>query len=133
MSTSNERYESALKSYKEHRGKDYAPARLSSEPENIDEFKDLYFMRCYGDTWSRPGLDMRTRSLMTMCILAAIGADEQLKGHIESAHNVGITKAEMVEWLIHLNSYLGTPKSMIAFNIARQVWKEMETQKSSAP
>ena len=69
--------------------------------------KDLVFLgmdRTYGDSWGRPGLDMRTKSFICMTLTAALGCEDQLRSHIVAAHHTGITKDEMVEWLIHLTT-----------------------------
>jgi len=132
MPNLNASYELGLQTYKAQRGKDYVLKRLPYDPASIDDIAKLSISRCYGDVWSRPGLDMRTRALITMSFLIAIGADEQLKNHIQGAHQAGVTKDEIVEWLLHVSSYLGTPKSVMALKIAREVWKEMAASTNAA-
>ncbi|NBR88183.1 MAG: hypothetical protein EBT61_22315, partial [Verrucomicrobia bacterium] len=99
-----------------------------SSPHDPAVMKDLVFLgmdRTYGDSWARPGLDMRTKSFICMTLTAALGCEDQLRSHIVAAHHTGITKDEMVEWLIHLNGYMGTPMTNVALKNVRAVWKDM--------
>lgn len=125
MSKLNESYEEGLRVYHAQRGVDFELKRTPFDPDSIDDIAKLSISRCYGDVWSRPGLDMRTRAFITISLLAALGADDQLRNHIVGAHKVGITKDEIVEWLLHINSYLGTPKGAQSLAISRQAWKQL--------
>ena len=121
-------HDAAVKFYKEHTGKDYV---AKSSPYDPPSMKDLVFLgmdRTYGDSWGRPGLDMRTKSFICMTLTAALGCEDQLRSHITAAHHTGITKDEMVEWLIHLNGYMGTPMTNVALKNVREVWKELATK-----
>ena len=129
MSDLTASYELGCAVYKKQRGKDYVLKSFPSDPPSVDEIAKLAISRCYGDVWSRPGLDMRTRAFITITVLATIGALDQLKNHILGAHDLGITKDEIVEWLVHLNSYIGTPKATIALSTARAAWKDMAEKK----
>ena len=118
-------HEVAKNAYKVHTGKDYV---AKSSPNDPPVMKDLVFLgmdRTYGDSWARPGLDMRTKSFICMTLTAALGCEDQLRSHIVAAHHTGITKDEMVEWLIHLNGYMGTPMTNVALKNVRAVWKDM--------
>lgn len=125
MANLNESYEEGLRTYRAQRGVDFELKRTPYDPASIDDIAKLSISRCYGDVWSRPGLDMRTRAFITISLLAALGADDQLRNHVVGAHKVGITKDEIVEWLLHINSYLGTPKGATSLAIARQAWKQL--------
>ncbi len=125
MSGLTENFELGCEIYKKQRGKDFALKRFPTDPASIDDIAKLSISRCYGDVWARSGLDMRSRAFITISILATIGALDQLRNHIEGAHALGITKDEIVEWLIQLNSYIGTPKAAIALGTAREAWKDM--------
>lgn len=125
MANLNESYEKGLRTYRAQRGTDFELKKSPHDPASIDDIAKLSISRCYGDVWSRPGLDMRTRAFITISLLAALGADDQLRNHIVGAHKAGITKDEIVEWLLHVNSYLGTPKGVMSLAIARQAWKQL--------
>ena len=133
MSDLNHNYEEGLKAYRKQRGTDYVLKRFPYDPSSVEDIAKLSITRCYGDVWSRPGLDLRTRALITISFLICLGADEQLKNHLHGAHKAGVTKDEIVEWLLHVNSYIGTPKGVMALKIAREVWKEMAEAEQQKP
>ena len=118
-------HEAALKAYKQYSGHDYVSKSTPYDPPSIKDLAFLGFDRSYGESWSRPGLDSRTKSFVCMTITATLGLEDHLKNHIAFAHNIGITKDEVVELLIHLNGYIGTPRTNTALKVARGVWKNM--------
>lgn len=79
----------------------------------------------FGDVYSRPGLDLRTRELATVAGLAALGhAQPQLKVHVNGALNVGCTPAEVIEVIIQMALYAGFPAALNAAFTAKQVFAE---------
>jgi len=76
---------------------------------------------CFGMFWSRPGLAVRDRSLITCVMLAALGKQEELRGHLAGALNVGLTKEELVEALMQVAVYAGVPAAVNALNTAATV------------
>ena len=79
----------------------------------------------FGDVYSRPGLDLRTRELATVAGLAALGhAQPQLKVHVNGALNVGCSPAEVVEVIIQMALYAGFPAALNAAFTAKQVFAE---------
>jgi len=76
---------------------------------------------CFGMFWSRPGLAVRDRSLITVVMLAALGKQEELRGHLAGALNVGLTKEELVEALMQVAVYAGVPAAVNALNTAATV------------
>lgn len=83
----------------------------------------------FGDIYSRPGLDLKARQLVTISALAALGnAGPQLKSHIHGSLNVGLTRAEIVEALTQLAVYAGFPAALNALKIARDVFRERDEQ-----
>jgi len=79
----------------------------------------------FGDVYSRPGLDLRTRELATVAGLAALGhAQPQLRVHVNGALNVGCTPAEVVEVIIQMALYAGFPAALNAALTAKQVFAE---------
>ncbi|AHI21447.1 carboxymuconolactone decarboxylase family protein [Corynebacterium vitaeruminis] len=77
----------------------------------------------FGDIYDRPGLDPRSRQLVTLGALTALGGCEaQLKVHIGAALNVGITKEEITEALLHAAVYCGFPRALNATFVAREVF-----------
>jgi 4-carboxymuconolactone decarboxylase len=87
------------------------------------EFFDLVTRFCFGGFWSREGLDLRSRSLVTVAQLAALGRTDELKGHLMGALNLGIRREELIEVLMHTSQYAGIPAAVSALNAAAEILK----------
>lgn len=94
-------------------------------PEQADDVGRKLTEFCFGDTWGRPGsaIDLKTRRLLTIAALTAMGRERQLRGHISGALNQGITKEEITEVLVHLIAYCGFPAGLTALEIADEVFQ----------
>ena len=79
----------------------------------------------WGSTWLRDGIDLKTRSLVTCAMLAALGRGNELKGHIRGAVNNGASLVEIREVLLHSAIYGGAPAAIEAFRSAREVLSEL--------
>ncbi|MCW5670121.1 MAG: 4-carboxymuconolactone decarboxylase [Hydrogenophaga sp.] len=77
--------------------------------------------KAWGDVWQREGLDLKTRSLITVAMLTALGKQHELKGHVRGALNNGVTPAELQEVLLHAAVYCGVPTAVEAFRTAASV------------
>ncbi len=77
--------------------------------------------KAWGDVWQREGLDLKTRSLLTVAMLTALGKQHELKGHVRGALNNGVTPAELQEVLLHAAVYCGVPTAVEAFRTAASV------------
>jgi len=82
----------------------------------------------YGSLYSRPGLDLKQRSLLTIAAMLASGAAAQLDFHIEAALNAGLTPHEIVEAVMHCVSYAGFPKTLDAMFVVMKVFNERGIQ-----
>jgi 4-carboxymuconolactone decarboxylase len=79
----------------------------------------------YGDIYSRPGLDIKSRELITIASLTTLGyAKDQLKAHVQNALNVGCTKEEIVETIMQMSVYAGFPAALNGLFVAKDVFKE---------
>jgi alkylhydroperoxidase/carboxymuconolactone decarboxylase family protein YurZ len=78
----------------------------------------------WGQVWTRPGLDLRTRSVCTVAVLCALGESRQLATHIRGALRQGLTGAELAEIFIHVGSYAGAPRAATAIEIADTILAE---------
>jgi 4-carboxymuconolactone decarboxylase len=83
-------------------------------------FQDLITRVAWGDVWTRPGLDRRTRSAITLGVLTALGHDQEIALHVQAALRNGLTPAEISEVLLHTAIYAGLPAANRAFTIAQQ-------------
>jgi len=77
--------------------------------------------KAWGDVWQREGLDLKTRSMITVAMLTALGKQHELKGHVRGALNNGVTPAELQEVLLHAAVYCGVPTAVEAFRTAASV------------
>ena len=77
--------------------------------------------KAWGDVWQRGGLDLKTRSLITVAMLTALGKQHELKGHVRGALNNGATPEELQEVLLHAAVYCGLPTAVEAFRTAASV------------
>ncbi len=91
-------------------------------------FEDLVTRYCFGDTWARPGLDRRTRSLITLAALTALAKPNQLKIHVAGALANGCTVEEIRETLLHTAVYAGVPCGVEAFGAAAETLARHERE-----
>ncbi len=84
------------------------------------EFQDLITRYAWGEIWTRPGLDRRTRSCITLAALVALGRMEELELHVKAARRNGLTDDEIKEVLLHCAVYCGVPAANSAFAIAQR-------------
>lgn len=89
-------------------------------------FEEVVTRYCFGDTWSRPGLDRKTRSLITLAALTAMVRPNQLRVHVRGALANGVTPDEIREVLLHTSVYAGVPAGVEAFNAAAEVLKDLD-------
>jgi 4-carboxymuconolactone decarboxylase len=75
----------------------------------------------WGSLWARPDLDRRTRSMITIALLAGLGRSEELALHLRASQNTGVTPEEIAEVLLHVAVYAGVPAANSAFAIAKTI------------
>jgi 3-oxoadipate enol-lactonase/4-carboxymuconolactone decarboxylase len=86
-----------------------------------EDFQDLITRYAWGEIWSRPGLDRRTRSIVTLTALVATGREHELEMHVRAALRNGLTPDEIGEVLLQCAVYCGVPAANGAFAIAQRV------------
>ncbi|MEU7144887.1 4-carboxymuconolactone decarboxylase [Nocardia sp. NPDC046473] len=89
-------------------------------------FQEYITESVWGGIWTRPGLDRRTRSCITLAILTALGRHEEIAMHVRAALGNGVTRAEIAEILLHTGAYAGVPAANAAFAIGQKVLDELE-------
>jgi 4-carboxymuconolactone decarboxylase len=92
-------------------------------PEFSGQVDEYLNNACFGDVWARPGLDLRTRRLLTIAMLAALGRERQLRGHIVGALQQGISREEVLETIVHVIPYAGFPAGLTGLEIFREATK----------
>lgn len=105
-----------------------AQSRLTPFNEEWMAFVTRY---AFGEVWSRPRLPKKTRSMLTIAMLTALGRHEELSVHLRAAGNVGVSRDEVREVLMQAAIYAGVPAAMSAYNRARQVFEEMDKGQAS--
>jgi 4-carboxymuconolactone decarboxylase len=88
-------------------------------------FQEYVTRTAWGQVWSRPGLDRRTRSCLTLALLAAMRCEAELAMHVAAAIRVGVTPGEIQEVLLHTSVYAGAPAGNAAFAVAQRVLAEL--------
>lgn len=88
-------------------------------------FQAFITRAAWGDVWSRPGLDRRARSCVTLALLTALGAEGELPLHVRGAVRNGLTHDEIAEVLLHTAVYAGVPAANAAFAIAERTLREL--------
>lgn len=92
--------------------------------ELAPDLEDILNEVVFGRVWTRPGLELRMRSAITIASLMAMQRLPQLKAHIANGLNAGLTKKEIVEILTHVAFYAGVPTAVNAFQLAKEVFQE---------
>jgi 4-carboxymuconolactone decarboxylase len=90
------------------------------------DYFELVRQFCFGMFWSRPGLAVRDRSLITVAMLAALGRQDELAGHLRGARNLGISRDELIEVLMQAGVYAGVPAGVAALTTAAGVLGDEE-------
>ncbi len=121
----DELYEKGLKIRREVVGDAYVDASLKSADAFSQPMQELVTQYCWGDVWSRPGLDRRSRSLLNLGMIAALNRPDELATHVRGAINNGMSKEEICEAFLQVAVYCGMPAGLTSFKIARQVFKDM--------
>ena len=87
-------------------------------------FQDFITRYAWGEVWNRPGLDRRSRSMITLAALTAVRAEGELELHVRAALRNGLTPEEIAEVLLHTAVYAGVPAANAAFAVAQRVLEE---------
>ena len=126
------RYDIGMNTRKEVLGSEYVERSLARATEFDADFQRFITEMAWGSVWSRPGLDRRTRSLVTIAILAALGRDE-LALHMRAAiENVGVDPHEISEMLMHVAVYAGVPAANSAFAVAKKILEQQAQSSQSS-
>jgi 4-carboxymuconolactone decarboxylase len=81
----------------------------------------------WGEIWTRPGLDRRTRSFMNLAMITALNRPHELKLHVRGALNNGLTKAEIMEAFLQTAIHCGMPAALDSFRVAKEVFTELKS------
>jgi 4-carboxymuconolactone decarboxylase len=118
------RFDIGMKVRKEVFGSEHVERAQARTTEFDADFQRFITETAWGSVWARPDLDRRTRSLVTIAILAALGREE-LALHLRASHNIGVDPHEVAEVLLHVAVYAGVPAANTAFATAKNVFDQL--------
>ncbi|WP_200212896.1 carboxymuconolactone decarboxylase family protein [Micromonospora coerulea] len=124
MTDSDDRHQRALDTAAQLLGTPLVLPLGAGESAVGADFRRLATMQTFGDSWPRPGLDTRSRALISVAVAATLGTHEPLRGQLRIALNSGVTKEEIVELFIHLAAYAGAARAFDGYQIAVAVFAE---------
>ncbi|MCH2189394.1 MAG: carboxymuconolactone decarboxylase family protein [Gammaproteobacteria bacterium] len=104
-------------------GSEFVDASLEKASDFDMPLQESAMEHAWGAAWVRDGLDLKTRSIMTVSMLIAMRAHEELKGHLRGAVTNGVTLEELREIIMHSAAYCGYPAALSAMSIAKEVLK----------
>ncbi len=109
-------------------GEEHVDRAQASTTEFTRDFQELITRYAWGEIWTRPGLDRKTRSLLTIAILASLGRAEELRLHVRATRNTGATRDEVREVLLQVAVYAGVPAGNSAFAHAAAAYRELDEE-----
>ena len=114
-------FDKGLATRKQVMGEDFVAHAFANVTDFTRPIQEHITAKAWGDVWQRPGLELKTRSLITVAMLTALGKQHELKAHVRGALNNGATSAEIQEVLLHAAVYCGVPAAVDAFRSAAEV------------
>jgi 4-carboxymuconolactone decarboxylase len=120
-----ERFERGLQTRREVLGAEHVDRSLERVTEFSRPVQQLVTEYCWGEIWTRPGLDRKTRSLLNLAMLTALNRMHELAVHVRGAVTNGATDEEIQEALLQTAIYCGVPAALESFRVAEQVLKEV--------
>ena len=119
-----DRYEAGMKVRREVLGDEHVDRATANATDFSRPFQEFITRSAWGEAWTRPGLDRRTRSCITLAILTALRAENEIPMHVRAAVRNGLSAEEILEVLIHTAVYAGIPAANSAVAIAQRTLEE---------
>jgi 4-carboxymuconolactone decarboxylase len=120
----DDKREQGMQVRREVLGDEHVDAAIERTSEFTAEFQDLITRYAWGEIWTRPGLDRRTRSAITLMALVALGRFDELAMHVRAAVRNGLSEDEIKEVLLQSAIYCGAPAANSAFAVAQRALEE---------
>jgi 4-carboxymuconolactone decarboxylase len=117
----DQQFKDGLQKRKQVMGEDFVEKAFANADDFTMPLQEFITRNAWGTVWCRDGLDLKTRSLITVSMLTALGRAHELKGHLRGALNNGATPEEIREVLLHAAVYCGAPLAVEAFRVAQEV------------
>jgi 4-carboxymuconolactone decarboxylase len=126
---SDGKYEAGMLVRRTVLGEEHVERAAASSTEFTGDFQRYLTENVWGAIWTRPGLERKTRSMLTIAITAALGRLEELELHVRATRNTGVSRAEVKEVLMQVAAYAGVPAANTAFKIAAGVYRAFDEEK----
>jgi 4-carboxymuconolactone decarboxylase len=121
---SDDTYDAGMKVRREVLGDAHVDRAIENTTDFTAPFEDFITRYAWGSVWTRDGLDRRTRSCITLAVLAALGRENEIAMHVRAARAHGLSPEEISEVLMHTAVYAGVPAANAAYAIAQRVLAE---------
>jgi 4-carboxymuconolactone decarboxylase len=121
---SEEKYQQGMKIRRAVLGDAHVDRAEANQTAFDADFQTFITETAWGTVWARPGLDVKTRHLLTLALLAALGKENELALHLRAIRNTGVTPDEVREIFLHVAIYAGVPVANSAFAIAKKLFAE---------
>ena len=126
----NDRYEAGLKVRRAVLGEAHVERSLARRNDFTTEFQALITRYAWGEIWTRPGLDRKTRSCMVLSTMIALNRADEFKLHVRAAFNNGLTRDDIKEVILQAAIYCGVPAANSAMHHAEEVFAQLEREKT---
>ena len=124
----SELFEKGLNVRREVLGAEHVEASMSQADDFSRPLQELVTEYCWGNVWSRPGLDRKTRSLINVAMLTALNRPHEVKLHLRGALNNGCSKNDIMEVLLQTAIYCGVPAAMDSLRVAKEFFQAVESK-----
>ncbi len=121
----SELFEKGLQIRREVLGAEHVNASISQADDFSRPLQELVTEYCWGNVWSRPGLERKTRSLINIAMLTALNRPHEVKLHLRGALNNGCSKNDIMEVLLQTAIYCGVPAAMDSLRVAKEFFQEV--------
>ncbi len=124
----DESFECAMQTRRAVLGEEHVARAQASTTEFTRDFQEFITRYAWGEVWTRPGLDRKTRSMLAIAMMTALGRWDELRLHVRATRNTGVSREEVKEILLQAAVYAGVPAANSAFHHAASVYREMDEE-----
>jgi 4-carboxymuconolactone decarboxylase len=121
----DDRYEAGMKVRREVLGDEHVDRATANATDFSRPFQEFITRAAWGEAWTRPGLDRKSRSCVTLAVLTALRAENEIPMHVRAARRNGLTPEEIREVLIHTAVYAGVPAANSAVRLAQETLDQL--------
>ena len=120
-----ETFDQGMKVRREVLGEQHVDKAEKKKDDFTEEFQELITRYAWGEIWTRPGLERKTRSCITLAMMIALHREDEFKLHVKAALNNGLSRDEIKEVVLQSAIYAGVPAANSAFHWAQDVFKNL--------